>query len=386
MDISGVIGGAVLTDGELAERSISITNGVLDPYTSRPSLAGSVDASGWIVAPGFVDLQINGGFGFDLLTNPGDMWKLGGLVPRHGVTSFLPTFISSPSHRTEAAISAFGQRRPDYVGAQPLGLHFEGPMLNPSRSGAHDKANLVGADLSVISHWTLEAGVVLVTLAPELPNAIEITRRLCRRGIVVSAGHSAATADQAIAGFDAGISMVTHLFNAMAPFSHREPNIVGAVLASPGVVAGLIVDGIHVDPVAVTAAWQAKGPEGIALVTDAVGAMGLSDGEHEFGSMQVVSDSTGVRTSNGTLAGSNLSMDTAVRNLRKFTGCDIPSALSCASTTPSKVLGLPTAAGLVEGAPADIVILNRSLEVQMTIGGGSLLYAAPSAQARLPGG
>lgn len=384
MDISGVIGGAVLTDGKLAARSISITNGVLDPYTTRPNLAGSVDASGWIVAPGFVDLQINGGFGIDLLTSPEDMWKLGGLVPQHGVTSFLPTFISSPSHRTAAAISAFSQRRPDYVGAQPLGLHFEGPMLNPNRAGAHDKAYLVDADLSVIRHWTLEAGVVLVTLAPELPNAIEMTRRLCRRGIVVSAGHSAATADQAIAGFDAGIAMVTHLFNAMAPFTHREPNIVGAVLALPDVVAGLIVDGIHVDPVAVTAAWQAKGPEGIALVTDAVGAMGLSDGEYEFGSMQVVSDSTGVRTSNGTLAGSNLTMDAAVRNLRRFTGCDIPSALSCASTTPSKVLGLPTEAGLVEGAPADIVILNRSLEVQVTIGGGSLLYAAPGAQARLP--
>lgn len=384
MEVAGVIGGTVLTDGGLVERSISFASGLVDGPTKRPSFDRSIDATGLIVAPGFVDLQINGAFGLDLVSKPESMWKLGSLLPQHGVTSFLPTFISSPVERIDAAFAAFAQRPTDYSGAQLAGLHLEGPMLNPERRGAHDERNLARPSIPMIQSWTRDAGVALVTMAPELDAALDIVRRLTGRGIVVSAGHTQATSDQARAGFEAGVTMVTHLFNAMAPFAHREPNITGAVLADREIVAGLIVDGIHVDPVAVGAAWQAKGARGIALVTDAVAAMGANESEFNLGSTTLISDESGVRNSEGTLAGSNLTMEQAVKNLVAFTGCSASDALTSASLTPSRVMNLPTQAGLTEGAPADVVILNSQLDVLMTIVAGRLLHVAPGAEVRLP--
>ncbi len=379
-----MIGGSVLTEGDLVEKSLSFSAGLVDGPSERPSFGQSIDATGLIVAPGFVDLQINGGFGIDLLSKPEGMWRLGAMLPQHGVTSFFPTFISSPQDRIEAAFAAFAQRPTDYSGAHLAGLHLEGPMLNPARRGAHSEQHLMAPSIPLVQSWTRDSGVALVTLAPELEGALDIIRRLTGRGIAVSAGHTEATSEQAQAGFEAGVTMVTHLFNAMAPFAHREPNITGAVLANNEIVGGLIVDGIHVDPVAVAAAWQAKGPHSIALVTDAVAAMGADEAEFNLGSATVTVDKTGVRNSDGTLAGSNLTMEQAVKNLVEFTGCFLGDALTSASLTPSRVMNLATQAGLTEGAPADVVILNPQLDVMMTIGSGQLLYVSPDAETRLP--
>ncbi len=327
----------------------------------------TIDATDCIVAPGFIDLQINGGFGLDLRSDPEAMWQLARQLPQHGVTAFLPTIVSAPRDRIAAAQSALQRRPADAPGALPLGLHLEGPMLNERRAGAHDPSWLVEASLEVIDGWSFDAGVALVTLAPELDGALEVIGSLRGRGVVVSAGHSDATADEAAAGFDAGVSMVTHLFNAMRPFGHRNPNLVGVTLTRDDIVAGLIADGVHVDPLAVAAAWRAKGPDGVALVTDAVAPTATDTA------------SENVRTPDGVLAGSLLPMDEAVRNLHEFTGCTVTEALRAASATPARVLGDPHRGSLSPGSVADVVVLDPELRVLVTICAGDVAYVADSA-------
>lgn len=349
--------------------------------TGRPDRV--IDAAGLYVAPGFVDLQINGGFGIDLASTPDKIWDLGRLLPRLGVTAFLPTIISSPQRATDAALDAIGKRPANYVGAEPVGLHLEGPMLNPLRAGAHPVEHLAEPSDKIIERWSKASGVTMVTLAPELPGAIRIIAELRRRGVIVAAGHSNATAAEARQGLDAGVTTVTHLYNAMAPFNHRAPGLMGATLADPALTAGLIVDGVHVDPVAVAAAWNAKGPAAITLVTDAVAPMGLSPGEYILGSTAVQAHERSVRGANGQLAGSLLTMDQAVRNIIDYTGCTLAEAVVAASTTPADVIGETRRGRLEPGALADIVLLDHNLQVAITMCAGQIVYVAPSALDRL---
>ncbi len=267
-----------------------------------------IDATGLLVAPGFVDVQINGGHGIDLATSPERLWELGALLAQYGVTAFAPTIVTSPTQVVQLALAALQDRPARYVGAEPVGLHLEGPMLNPIRRGAHREALLRRPSIELVSGWSRDAGVAMVTLAPELPGAIEVVRHLVTEGVVVSLGHTDATAGEVGRALDEGACAVTHLFNAMAPFHHRAPGPIGVALADRRVTAGLIVDGIHVDATAVAAAWAALGPERLMLVTDAVGALGLAPGATQLGSDTVTIGVDGVRLADGTLAGSDLSM------------------------------------------------------------------------------
>lgn len=397
MTATRIVGGRILTPQGQQDRTVTIVDSTIESITDTYTKPGSdtgpgsgsdpdhdIDAAGLIVSPGFIDLQINGGFGIDLLGDPHAMWELGRLLPRHGVTTFLPTIISSPPEATAAALDALGHRPPCYRGAEPLGAHFEGPMLSPRRPGAHCVDHLVAPGNKVIEPWTRDNGVVLVTIAPELPNAPAVVAELVSRGVTVSAGHSDATADEAKRGFDAGITLVTHLFNAMAPLGHREPNLVGVTLAENGVAAGVIVDGVHVDPVVVAAIWNAKGPAGMVLVTDAVAAMGQGPGHYELAGRSITADDRGVRNADGTLAGSDLTMDLAVRNLVAYTGCDPTHGLAAASTTPARIIGETQRGRIQPGALADLVLLDQDLEVQLTFCAGELVYVADTASDRLP--
>ena len=343
----------------------------------------TIDADGLLVCPGFVDLQINGGFGCDLAGDPDSMWELGRLLPRHGVTSFLPTIVSSPPPVTDRALAAIGRRPADHRGAEPLGLHFEGPMLNPGRAGAHSPVNLVTPDPELIDHWTADARVALVTIAPELPGALELIERLTAAGVAVAAGHSSASATEAAAGFDRGVRMVTHLFNAMAPMSHRAPALPGAALADDRVAVGVIADGVHVDPVVVKVAWKAAGRSRFVLVTDAMAAMGLDPGRYELGDTTVTAEAGSVRTDNGVLAGSVLTMSQAVSNLIDFTGCSTADAVAAASTTPAAVIGATDRGHLNPGAVADVVLLEPDGSVAITVCGGSVSHVADDAVDRL---
>jgi N-acetylglucosamine-6-phosphate deacetylase len=226
----------------------------------------------------------------------------------------------------------------------------------------------------LIDGWTRTRGVLLATLAPELPGAVETIAALAARGVIVSIGHTDCTAAEFAAGRAAGATYVTHLFNAMRPFSHRDPGPIGAALGDDTVVAGLICDGIHVDPVAVRMAWRALGPDRLNLVTDAVAVLGSEPGESRLGAVEVTVGDGGVRTADGVLAGSDLSLDRAVRNLVSFTGCSVPDAVTTVTATPARLLGLADRGRLAAGARADVTILDAGLAVVATIVGGEVAW------------
>jgi N-acetylglucosamine-6-phosphate deacetylase len=381
-----IVGGVVYSPHGFTEGTVMVVDGTISEAGDLDSTDSviDIDASELFVAPGFIDLQINGGFGIDLMTEPEKVWSLGRQLPQHGVTSFLPTIITSPPTATNAMLDSLAGRPADYVGAEPLGAHFEGPMLSPKRPGAHPIEHLVMPNPELIEGWSRERGLALVTIAPELLGALDVIEQLVEMNVTVSAGHSNAATAEAYAGFEAGITMVTHLFNAMAPLGHRSPNLVGMTLAEPHLVAGLIVDGVHVDPVVVAATWNAKGPSGIALVTDAVSAMGRAPGRYGLADTTITSDGVSVRNGDGNLAGSVLTMDRAVQNLVSYSKCEPHEAITCATTTPADLIGESGRGRLALGSAADIVLLDENLDVQMTLCSGKLVYVAEAARTRLP--
>ncbi len=375
-------GGLVVDGGPKAPRvaDVAIAYGMI--IDAAPALcvpaAEVIDATGCIVAPGFVDLQVNGGLGIDLTAEPERIGELARHLVTGGVTSFLPTIISTSPSGIQRAIAAFDGHRDRAPaggpsGARALGLHLEGPFLNPTRAGAHPRHHLRPPDVEEARGWT-GGQVALVTLAPELPGALEVVDLLVGRGIAVSAGHSAATAAEFAAAVGRGLSGVTHLYNAMAPFTHREPGIVGAVLAGTGLTVGVIVDGAHVDPAMVTVAWRALGPRQFALVSDAVAAAGLPDGRYPLGDSEVVVTAGVPRTPAGVLAGSTLAMNRAVGNLVAVTGCPVRLACASASSIPARLLGRRDIGRIGPGRPADIVVLSRSFDVVATIVGGQVVH------------
>jgi N-acetylglucosamine-6-phosphate deacetylase len=311
------------------------------------------------------------------------VWHLAELLPRHGVTAFLPTIISSEPAARQAMVASLRNRPASAFGAAPIGVHFEGPMLNVARRGIHPAEQLAGPDLDLVAGWARSEGVAMVTLAPELPGSLEIIAELVRRDVIVALGHTDANESQTRAAIGVGATAVTHLYNAMAPLRHRDPGLVGVALAGDELVVGLIVDGHHVDPTVVAATWNARGPSGVMLVTDAVAAMGQPPGRFEVAGVPVIVADGAIRDAAGTFAGSVLTMDDAVRNLVEFSRCDVADALLSASATPARVLCDQRRGALEPGRLADIVMLDDELRVQLTMCAGRVAYVTDSARARL---
>ena len=333
-----------------------------------------IDVAGLVAPPGLIDIQINGAYGFDFTSDPTSIWRIGAKLPEQGVTAFLPTIITSPREAIDAARVALAARPVDYHGAEPLGLHLEGPMLSPQRPGVHDPELMRLPTLDLARGWTPGGGVAMVTLAPELTGSQEVIHALTDAGVVVSAGHSAATLREAEAGFDWGVTAVTHLFNAMEPFDHRAPGLIGAVVRHKSAIAGMIADGLHSDPAVVLAAWKWLGPARLLLVTDAMAATGLGDGEYRLGHAAVTVKQGKVTDSTGRLAGSTLTLDRAVRNLMGFAGCSAAEAVAAASTVPAGLLGRGDRGRLAVGARADLVLFDEAMEVVATMVGGQFVY------------
>ncbi len=358
---------------------VPVAGDVSDPL--GPGGLTRLDATGLLVAPGFVDLQCNGAIGVDLTTEPERMWDVAAALLRWGVTAWLPTVVTAvPPVRSRALRAlAAGPSEGAPPGAQPLGLHFEGPFLAAERAGAHDRRYLVPPSLDLVAGegWSRPGGVSLVTLAPELPGALDVVRQLVDRGIVVSAGHTSASAAAATAAVDAGVSYVTHLFNAMAPLHHREPGIAGVALTDERVRVGLIADGHHVAPAVVALAARALGPR-LSLVTDAVAALGAPPGPLRLGDVTAtVSPTDGtVRLPDGTLAGSTLSLDRAVRNLTDFAGIALRAAIDAVTATPAGLLGLTDRGVIAPGAVGDLVLLTPAGAVVATVIAGRVVHDA----------
>lgn len=324
---------------------------------SRPEQANLYHADGLHLVPGLIDLQLNGGYGLDFTQNPATIWEVAGRLPQTGVTSFLPTIITSPQTTVEQAQQVLGAGPPaGFRGAIPLGLHLEGPFLNPAKKGAHNPAYLRRPEQT---NWSPENGVRLVTLAPELPGALPVIAELSGRGVVVSAGHSLATFEQAQAGFAAGIGYVTHLFNAMPALHHRQPGLVAAALAHDQVVIGLIPDGVHLHPAWLKLVWEWC-PGRVNPVTDGMAALGMPPGRYQLGDFTVTVDGRQASLADGTLAGSLLTLDEALRRMVAFTGRSLADILPGFTAVPAGLLGLQK--GQIKiGYDADLLLLTPDL-------------------------
>lgn len=379
-------GARILTPEPLTERGTILVRDrrieALLPEADIPIPDGYslLDAAGLVAVPGLIDLQFNGGFGRDFTDDPAAIWDVASRLPQFGVTAFLPTIITAPLSVSAAArdVLAAGPP-PGFVGARPLGLHIEGPFLNPGKKGAHNPAHLRPPTPEAVAGWSPETGVRLVTLAPELPGATATIRRLVEQGVVVSAGHSLATYDEARAGIDAGIRYATHLFNAMPPLHHREPGLVAAALTDDRVTIGLMSDGFHVHPAMVDFVWRLVGPERLTVVTDAMAALGMPPGDYPLGDHGVIVTEEGARLADGTLAGCILSLDAVLRLFMAATACSLAEALPTMTTTPARLLGLAGDVGtLAVGAAADIVLMTPDGRVRQTFIGGLPAFPAIS--------
>ncbi|MDT3438199.1 amidohydrolase family protein [Pseudofrankia sp. BMG5.37] len=355
---------------------VAIAGGlVADPLADPAAGAAEFDATGCHVLPGLIDLQVNGAGGCDLTDRPDRLWDVAATLARFGVTAFAPTVISSSPRARVAALEALRAGPPaGWAGAVPLGLHFEGPMIAPGRKGAHPEHRLVAPSAAVIEGWSREGGVLMATVAPELPGALRIIRELVARGVLVSVGHTEATAAQVAASVAAGARLVTHLGNAMPPLSAREPGPIGAALGGSELVAGVIADGHHLDPLTLRLAWRALEPDRFLAVTDTTAALGMPDGPARLGDQDVIVSGGTVRLADGTLAGSAASLPRCLRTLVATAGCGLADAVACCTSTPAALVGDPSRGWLRTGARGDVTILGRNLDVVATIVAGRVVF------------
>ncbi|KAL0993722.1 hypothetical protein UPYG_G00112430 [Umbra pygmaea] len=375
----------ILREHKLQREDLWVREGkILDPeklfFDEKGSADQRVDCKGHIIAPGFIDVQINGGYGIDF-SQATDYVKGGvSLVAKkileHGVTSFLPTLVTSPPDIYHKVLPKVQVQSGGMQGAGVLGFHLEGPFISLEKKGAHPEEYLRsflsdGMSDLIETYGTLD-NVAMVTLAPELPNSQTVVRELTQRGITVSLGHSVANLSQAENAVQHGASFITHLFNAMLPFHHRDPGIVGLLTSdqvpqSRTVFYGMIADGIHTNPAALRIAHRAH-PKGLVLVTDAIAAMGLPPGRHTLG--QQVIEIQGLHAyvaGTKTLCGSIATMDMCVRHFKQASGCTVEESLEAASLHPAQLLGISHAKGVLDyGADADLVLLDDSLSIRAT--------------------
>jgi N-acetylglucosamine-6-phosphate deacetylase len=373
--------GQVVTDYEVwPEGTVLFEGGSIADVSPDDSLLGDAEEvhehPDSLLLPGFVDLQVNGAFGVDVATEPHRVTELSEALLSTGTTSYLPTLISSPESLYEEALPALAAAiGGPSSGAEPLGVHLEGPFINLDRRGAHAAAHILPPDPGLLAHLLDLSPVRMVTLAPELEGSGELMTLASRRGAVVSAGHSDAPFEVAYEALDASVAGVTHLFNAMSAMHHREPGLPGAAFAHPRVVCGLIADGFHVHPEMVALAFRMLGPDRVCLVTDAIAAAGMGDGEYRLATRTVYLDGGVPTLGSGAIAGSVLTMGEAFRNVLAFTDCTLPEAARMASTTPARLIGEGRRKGRITPCyDADVAVLAPDLSVEAVWRCGEVAY------------
>jgi len=373
--------GRVISDEQEWPRSrVVVRQGriaAVEPWDG-PAPSRALDAeSGWII-PGLIDIQINGAFGQDFADPAADLETAGRGLLRHGVTAFLPTVVTLPWEQYPAVLANLTQRPAG--GARPLGVHLEGPWLAPRYHGAHPVEHLRAPRWAEVETLLGLGPVRMLTLAPELPGALEVIQRLSQQRVVVSLGHSGASWDEGRVALLNGARAGTHLFNAMPPLHHREPGLAGALLDDHQAVVGIIPDGIHVHPAVLRLVARLRGARRVVLVTDAIAAMGMPPGSYTLGERQVLSTRREARLVDGTLAGSVLTLDQALRAMVQLGGCPLPLAVAMVTSTPARLLGLEAERGrLAPGLVGDLVVLGPDLRVRWTVQEGSIVYSMEGA-------
>lgn len=361
LDDRVAFGRIAIADGLIAE--VVVEDGPLDAAADTPYLA-----------PGFVDVHVHGWGGHDAMGDTAALDGMARALLRRGVTSFLPTAVSAPL----PALGGFADRIRTWMpaapadGAEPLGMNLEGPFLAPERRGAHDPTVLLApADVPRGSLEPLLDGLRLITIAPELPGALDLIAWFAERGVAVSVGHSAATMAEAAAGYAAGARSTTHLFNAMSGVDHRAPGVAAAALLEDAAWVELIADGVHVHPSLWALITRLKPADRLLLVSDAVALAGMGDGQGWLGGLPVeVADGRVTLAGTTTLAGSVLSLDVAVRNA-VAAGIPLPAAVAAASRNPLALLGVTDRGRLAVGQRADLVELGDDLSVRRVMRAGA---------------
>ena len=351
-DSRRIVRGRVVTPERMVLADVHMVDGLIAEIAPLgPTAAESADSV--LVVPGLIDLQVNGGHGIDLLEQPERAGELAEILGREGTTTWLPTIVSSETRRRDHALSTIAGLGDPSV----AGVHLEGPLLATERRGAHDPQALVGPASCPTVGWTATAGVAMVTLAPELPGSLSLIADLVEQGVVVALGHTDASAEIVEAAVAAGATHVTHLFNAMRPFHHRQPGPVGAVLASDSLTAGLIVDGEHLDHRAVITAWRCLGPDRISVVTDSVSRRGQGS-------------DTVARRADGVLAGGMIPLHRSLAHLMAATGAGIVDAVRTVTTTPASIIGRLDRGAIIPGRRADLCVLGADLSPRQVWVGG----------------
>ena len=363
--MSTLLAAELALDGALAEGWVELEGALLIGASHGPPPREPDQRLDGILAAGLCDLQVNGAGGHDVSGGTAALDAIDALQLAHGVTSYLPTLISPDDETAERVLAQLAERAAD-AGSPVVGAHLEGPFLNPERAGMHPLERL-RSPADGLPDWIEHPAVRLVTLAPELPGALELTERLSGRGIAVSLGHSCAGAEVAAAAIDAGASLVTHVFNAMAPLHHRAPGLAGAALLGERVHVCVIADGVHVQLLMLELVRRLAGVRTV-LITDATPLAAAPPGEYEMAGVHIERGLDGAaHTSDGRLAGSTLTLDDAVRNWDELTGATLAQALYAASQAPA------AAAHLHADAPADLVQLDPGGVVRAVMRGGRWL-------------
>lgn len=353
---------------------------------SIPKITGvaRLDATGCTVLPGFIDVHVHGALGADTMdADPAAIATMARFAAHHGVTAFLPTTMTADAASTLAAVQgvAAAGERPHPNGATSLGVHLEGPFISPRFPGAQPASAIRSPDVSEFDALCAAGPVRMITLAPEMPGALELITRARARGIVVVAGHTAATYIECETGIAAGVTQATHTYNAMTGLHHREPGTLGSVLSNDSVFAQLIADNVHVHPAAMKILARCKGAARTILITDAMRAVGLPPGSYDLGG-QAVTVTAGVdnrpgecRLADGTLAGSVLTLERGLANFIAASGLTLAEAWPATSLSAATSLGLVGSRGkLEEGYLADLTLLDDAGEVVATVVQGRVVY------------
>lgn len=378
--------GTIITPFQLLEdRIIIIEKGKIIAITDKKedlALLKNVEiieAQNKFIVPGYIDIHVHGGGGSDVMDGEYEAIKqVATTHSRFGTTAFLPTTMTMTKDKIIKSLKSIYEARLKGTGtAEILGIHLEGPYINPEKKGAQKEEDIKKVSVKEFLEFNQASGnlIRLVTIAPEMPGAIDFIRWLHQQGIIVSVGHSNATYKQVQEGIQAGLSHVTHIFNAMRGLHHREPGVVGAALSSPKLIVEMIADGIHLHPIVLKMLTQIKESEKLVLITDAMRATGFKEGTYDLGGQEVIVTQGQAKLKNGTLAGSVLTMDKAVKNLVTKVGISLLNAVQMASYNPAKCLGIDDKKGSLElYKDADIVILNKNLEAELTMVAGKVVY------------
>ncbi len=380
-----ILNGTLITPFELVkDRAVVIEDGKIVSVEDKKNIAGTsnlevINVNDGFIVPGFIDIHVHGGGGFDTMDGNYDAIKeISRAHSRFGTTAFLPTTMTMSKDRILKSLKSVNEAFVRGTGySEVLGANVEGPYINPIKKGAQKEEDIRNASIDEFIEFNEASGglIRIITIAPEMPGALALIRWLHKHRIIVSAGHTNATYMQMQKGVKAGVNHVTHIFNAMRGFGHREPGVVGAALFSPEIIVEMISDGIHLHPLAMKMVTKVKEMEKIILITDAMRAAGMPDGSYELGGQEVIVKSEEARLVDGTLAGSILTLDRAVRNMVEMAGVSLVEAIRMATINPAKCLGIENRKGSLEpGKDADIVILNENLEVNATLVKGKVVY------------